>query len=212
MRHRICIIAVLAGILLVTSCNPTDPLTLLGCQFRIESTEDFVVAGIQLDSLENLTPGQVLEVISLWSQGSCPVDFELNVGIFNPNDGSGGTTVIPVSLSSFLWDLYLDGDSGEAFDTTWVASGAMMEPFEVPGSGETVILPLDISFDALVVLGELGPVAFIELALAIGGIDSGLRDPEHLGRVLVVAEPTLSTPFGPYTYPGSLYINLDWVD
>ena len=212
MKHRYSIIAVIAGTLLATACNPTDPLTLLGGQFRIESTEDFVLAGVQLDSLENLTPGQILEVISLWSQGSCPVDFELNVGIFNPNDGSGGTTVIPVSLSSFLWDLYLDGDSGEAFDTTWVASGALLEPFEVPGSGETVILPLDISFDAFVVLGELGPVAFIDLALAIGGVDSGMRDADHLGRVLVVAEPTLSTPFGPYTYPGNLYINLDWVD
>jgi hypothetical protein len=204
--------AVVAAVLGGLACSITDPLTLLGCQFRIESTEDFVVAGINLDSLGSLSPFQIAEVVAAWSQGNCPVDFTLNVGIFNPNDGSGSSTVIPVSLSSFLWDLYLDGDSGIPFDTTWVASGALNEPFEVPGSGETIVLPLEISFDAFVLLEELGPLEFIDLALAIGGLDSGLRDPDHLGRILVVAEPTLTTPFGPYTYPGSLFINLDWVN
>jgi len=201
-----------AAALLGLACSVTDPLTLLGCEFRIENTEDFVVAGIQLDSLESLTPLQIAEVVAQWSQGNCPVDFTLNVGIFNTNNGSGSSTVIPVSLTSFIWDLYLDGDSGVPFDTTWVASGALNEPFEVPGSGETVILPLELSFDAFVLLEELGPLEFIDLALAIGGLDSGIRDPAHLGRILVIAEPTLSTPFGPFTYPGSLNINLDWVN
>jgi hypothetical protein len=209
---RTLLFSLLLAVLLVTACNVTDPLTLLGCRFRIEGTEEFVVTGIPLDSLESLTPLQVAEVVAAWAAGSCPVDFTLNVGIFNPNDGSEGSTVIPVELSSFVWDLYLDADSGTNFDTTWVASGALNEPFDVPGSGETVVLPLEISFDAFVLLEELGPMQFIELALAIGGINSDLRDPEHLGRVLVVAEPTLSTPLGIYTYPGSLFINLDWVD
>jgi hypothetical protein len=93
-----------------------------------------------------------------------------------------------------------------------VASGALNQSFEVPASGETVVLPLEISFDAFAMLEELGALAFIDLALAIGGIDSGIRDPEHLGRILVIAEPTLDTPVGPFTYPGSLFINLDWVD
>ncbi len=204
--------ALVAAVLLGLACSVTDPITLLGCEFRIENTEEFVVAGIYLDSLESLTPLQIAEVVAAWSQGNCPVDFTLNVGIFNPNDGSGSSVIIPVSLTSFIWDLYLDGDSGVPFDTAWVASGALNEPFEVPASGETVILPLELSFDAFVLLEELGPLEFIDLALAIGGLDSGLRDPGHLGRILVIAEPTLSTPFGPYTYPGSLNINLDWVN
>ncbi len=204
--------SLVAAVILGLACSVTDPFTLLGCEFRIENTEEFVIAGIHLDSLESLTPLQIAEVVAAWSQGNCPVDFTLNVGIFNPNDGSGSSTVIPVTLTSFIWDLYLDGDSGTPFDTSWVASGELNVPFEVPESGETVILPLEISFDAFVLLEELGPLAFIDLALAIGGIDSGIRDAEHLGRILVIAEPTLSTPFGPYTYPGSLFINLDWVN
>lgn len=197
---------------LLTACSPTDPFTLLRCQFRIENTEGFFVAGIQLDSLENLSVTQIADVVATWASGSCPVDFTLNVGIFNPNDGSTGPDIIPATLTSLVWDLYLDGDSGESFDTTWVASGIMNEALEVPGSGETVILPLDISIDAFVVMGEMGPLDFIDLALAIGGIDSGLRDSDHLGRVLIMAVPTITTPFGPMTYSGSLCINLDWVD
>ena len=215
MRKRVLIsIAVLSvfAFSLLTACSPDDPFTLLRCQFRIENTEDFVVAGIQLDSLENLSAAQIAEVVSTWASGSCPVDFTLNVGIYNPNDGSTGPDIIPATLTSLVWDLYLDGDSGDSFDTTWVASGVMSEALEVPGSGETVILPLDISFDAFAVMGEMGPLDFIDLALAIGGIDSGLRDSDHLGRVLLMAVPTVTTPFGPMTYSGSLCINLDWVD
>ena len=206
------VITLALALLLGLACNLTDPLTLLGCQFRIDGTEDFSVTGIELDNLGSLDPFQVAEVVATWASGSCPVDFTLNVGIFNPNDGSSGSTIIPVELSSFIWELYLDTESGINFDTTWVASGALNQPFEVPAGGESVSLPLEISFDAFVLLEQLGPLEFIDLALAVGGIDSGIRDPEHLGRVLVIAEPTLSTPIGDYTYPGRLYINLDRLD
>lgn len=215
MRRKILVSIVTISVLgaaLFTACSLDDPLTLLRCQFRIENTEDFYLTGIQLDSLENLSVTQIAEVVSIWISGSCPVEFTLNVGIFNPNDGSSGPDIIPATLTSLVWDLYLDGDSGDSFDTTWVASGVMSEALEVPGSGETVILPLDISLDAFAVMGEMDPLDFIDLALAIGGIDSDLRDDDHLGRVLVIAVPTVTTPFGPITYSGSLCINLDWVD
>lgn len=215
MRKKILVSIVtlsVLGVAFLVACSPDDPFTLLRCQFRIDNTENFYVAGIQLDSLENLSVEQIAAVVSIWASGSCPVEFTLNIGIFNPNDGSTGPDIIPATLTSLLWDLYLDGDSGDSFDTTWVASGIMSEELEVPGSGETVILPLDISLDAFVVMGAMGPLEFIDLALAIGGIDSGLRDEDHLGRVLVAAVPTITTPFGPMTYSGSLYINLDWVD
>jgi len=197
---------------LFTACSPDDPFTLLRCKFRIENTEAFNVTGIQLDSLENLSAAQIINLLAVWGSGSCPVDFTLNIGIHNPNDGSIGPDIIPATLTSLVWDLYLDGESGTAFDTTWVASGTMSEPLDVPGTGETVLLPLDISFDAVALFSELGALDFIDLALAIGGIDSGIRDGDHLGRILVTAVPTISTPFGDITYSGALNINLDWID
>jgi hypothetical protein len=207
---------VVSGLLLISislmACSVTDPLTLLNCQFRIENTEDFLLTGIQLDNLESLSVVQMAEVAAVWASGSCPVDFTLNIGIHNPNNGSTGPDIIPVTLTSLVWDLYLDGDSGAAFDTTWVASGTMSTPLEVPGASETVLLPLDISFDAFALMSEVGVLNFIDLALAIGGIDSDLRTSDHVGRMLVTAVPTISTPFGPMTYSGTLNISLDWID
>jgi len=201
-----------AAVLLLVACSPTDPLTLLRCRFRIDGTEDFHLTGIALDNLEELNVTQVTEVLTIWASGSCPVDFTLNIGIYNPNDGITGPDIIPATLSDIAWDLFLDGDSGDAFDTTWVASGNFAQPLEIPGSGETVILPLEIAFDAVPLLGEIGALNFIDLALAIGGIDSHLRDSDHLGRMLVQAVPTVTTPFGDMSYSGTLNIGLDWID
>ncbi|NOQ21565.1 MAG: hypothetical protein GQ565_02790 [Candidatus Aegiribacteria sp.] len=212
MRKLIILYGILVFSILLMACSPTDALTLLRCQFRIENTEKFLVTGIQLDSLENLSVIQIAEVVAVWTSGSCPVDFTLNIGIHNPNNGSTGPDIIPVTLTSLVWDLYLDGDSGIAFDTTWVASGTMTGPLEVPGSNETVLLPLDISFDAVAFMSEVGVLNFIDLALAIGGIDSHLRTSDHIGRMLVTAVPTISTPLGQMTYSGSLNISLDWID
>ncbi|MFO8184357.1 MAG: hypothetical protein R6U39_09320 [Candidatus Aegiribacteria sp.] len=212
MRKLVVVMFAVLLPLLVSGCSPGDLLTLLRCRFRVEDTEDFSITGIQLDNLETLTPGQMAEVLAVWASGSLPVDFTLNIGIFNPNDGSTGPDVIPATLTGFAWDLFLDGDSGESFDTTWVASGALAQPLEVPGSGETVILPLDIGFDAVALMGEMGVLNFLDLALAIGGVDSDLRDGDHLGRILVVAVPTVTTPLGELSYSGALNINLDWVD
>jgi hypothetical protein len=212
MRRLIILSCFLVISLLFTACSPDDPLTLLRCRFRIENTEDFIVTGIQLDNLSSLSATQIAEVVAIWSSGSCPVDFTLNIGIHNPNNGSTGPDIIPVTLTSLVWDLYLDGDSGIAFDTTWVASGTMSQSIEVPGSDETVLLPLDISFDAVSLMSEMGALEFIDLALAIGGIDSDIRDGDHIGRMLVTAVPTISTPFGQMSYSGVLNINLDWVD
>jgi hypothetical protein len=189
-----------------------DPLELLNCSFRIESTEDFVVAGIELDSLSELGVDDLAEFLSYWGSGVCPVDFTLNIGVTNPNDGSGGTGTFPATLSSFEWDLYVDADSDPGFDTTWVVSGSLAEPWTIPGDGETHLLVLDIGFDAFSLADIMGPMEFIELALAIGGIDSDLRDEDHLGRLLMRADVEVDTPIGPISYPGSLWIGLDWVD
>jgi len=197
---------------LACSCGLSDAYNLLRCRFRTEGTQDFVMAGIPLDSLDSLTPQQLAEALAAWGSGSFPMDFTLNVGIQNPNEGSSSGPSIPAELTSFDFDLYLDGSDGGSGDTSWVFSGGLGAPLVVPEGGETEILPLDISLDAFALLEELGPEAVIDLALAIGGIDSGIRDSEHLGRIYIQADPEFDTPLGPITYPGGVTINLDWTD
>jgi hypothetical protein len=195
------------------ACNPAALLALFNCSFRVESTADFTVAGVQLDDLESLTFEQMAQVVAYWANGDCPVDFTLNIGIRNPNTGSGDTLETTATMVSFAWDLYLDTDSGDDFDTTWVVSGETLENLEVPGTGETVILPLGVSFDAFTILeGVLDVPELVTLMLAIGGVDSGQRDDEHLGRLIVHAEPSFETPIGDIEYPGGLWVGLDWED
>ena len=208
--------AFIAGLLTVSllgsACGLSDAFNLLRCTFRTDGTEAFVMAGIPLDSLESLSPAQLAAALAYWEDGSFPMDFTLNIGIQNPNESTSSGTPIPAELTRFDFDLYLDTSDEGTGDTSWVFSGGLGAPLEVPEGGETVILPLDISLDALVLLEELGPLAVIDLALAIGGIDSGIRDPQHLGRLYVQAVPEFDTPVGPITYPGKVTINLDWTD
>lgn len=194
------------------SCSITDPLGFANLSFRLESTDDFSVCGIELDELSELGAPQILQVVSSWAEGEVPVDMTLNVGIRNPNDGTSGFVLAAATILSMPWDLYVDSDESSGFDTTWVASGEWLDPFEVPGDSTTTILPLDISFDAVQVLSVLDPLDFISLALAVGGIDGDIRDDDHLGRLLLEIEPSIDTPFGTFTYPEPVGVRLDWVE
>ncbi len=194
------------------SCSITDPLGFADLSFRLENTEDFAVCGIVLDDLSGLDASQILQVVTYWAEGEVPVEMILNVGIRNPNDGSAGFLLAAATIVSMPWDLYLDPDDGAGFDTTWVASGEWLDPFEVPGDSTTTILPLAIGFDAVQVLSAMDALDFIGLALAIGGVDGDLRDYEHLGRLLLEIEPSIDTPFGTFSYPEPLGVRLDWVE
>lgn len=199
-------------LVLGVACNPADPLGLLNLSFRLENTEDFTVCGIVLDSLESLGPAQVAEVLAMWADGEVPVEMVLNVGVRNPNDGSPGTLLAVATIVDFPWKLYADASDSEGFDTTWVASGQLLDPFEVPGDTAVTILPLEVSFNAVAVLSVMDPLAFIDLALAVGGIDGDIRDDDHLGRLLLRTLPSVDTPFGEITYPDTLNVHLDWAD
>ncbi len=201
----------LAGALLPCACGSGSTVFDL-CTFRLESTEDFTVCGILLDDLDQLTVGQAAQVAAAWAQGDVPVGFTLDIGVRNPNDGITGPLLDLVQVTDLPWDLYLDADEGSGFDTTWVASGEILDPVEVPGDSETVIVPIEVEFDGLTVLEELGPVAFIELMIAVGGVDGDIRDSEHLGRMVLETEPSIDTPFGTMEYPEPVWVGLDWDD
>jgi hypothetical protein len=205
-------LAVPAAIVLLAACDGSGPTLFDLLCFRLENTEQFSVCGIALDSLDSLSPSQIAGVLAAWAEGQVPVDFTLNIGVRNPNNGIVGPLLEVATIVEMPWSLYMDDSSEEGFDTAWVASGTLLDPVEVPGDSETVIIPLEISFDALQVLESAGPMGLIDLVLAVGGIDGDLRDEDHLGRLLLNAEPSVETPFGSMEYPGGLWVWLDWSD
>lgn len=213
MKRTTLIASVALLLALTASCNPLDLLALLNCSFRVENTADFTVAGIELDNLGSLDLAQMAQVVAYWANGECPVDFTLNIGIRNPNTGGGDTLETTATMVSMSFDLYLDTDSGEGFDTTWVVSGETLENLQIPGTGQTTLLPLGISFDAFTILdGVLDIPELVTLMLAIGGVNSDQRDEDHLGRLLIHADPSFETPLGDIAYPGGLWVGLDWAD
>jgi len=203
-------IPALSALLLGLACDGSGPAIFQLLCFRLEGTAQFIVCGIDLDSLDSLTPVQLSGVLAAWETGQVPVDFTLDVGVRNPNDGITGPLLSLAQIVDFPWDLYVDQSSGSGFDTAWVASGEILDPVDVPGDSETVIVPVAVSFDAVQVLDALGPLGFVDLVLAVGGIDGDTRDEDHLGRLLLRAEPSVDTPFGTMEYPGGIWVWLDW--
>ncbi|PIE53149.1 hypothetical protein CSA37_02780 [Candidatus Fermentibacteria bacterium] len=211
MRNRV-LMLVVAGVLLLSGCGVTDVLNFLNAEFRIENTSEFRICGINISDLGSLTPFQIAEVVSVLAGGVCPMDFTMGLGIKNPNTGVSGLPKMSITLTSLDYDLFLDTIEGSEEDTVQVADGLFTGEFGIGDDGVVAVLDLGIEFDGIEVLGLLEPMDFISLALAIGGIDSNLRDEDHLGRLLMFGVPAIETPLGDMTWEEGFWIGLDWTD
>lgn len=201
-----------AAFLLFTGCGVTDFLTFVDAQFRIENTSEFAICGIDISDLGSLTFSQAATVASYWLQGECPMDFNLGLGIKNPNVGGAGLPKISITLTTLDYDLFLDPIEGEDEDTVQVANGLFSGDFGIGDDGTIAVLDLGIAFDGFQIFEIIGPAGIIDLALAVGGIDGNIRDEDHLGRLQMFAVPTIETPLGDMTWEEGFWIGLDWTD
>lgn len=206
------VILLTAAFLLLTGCGITDVLSFMNASFRVENTSDFSICGIDISELGSLSVSQAATVASYWLQGECPMDFDLGLGIRNPNTGESGLPKISITLTSLDYDVFMDGEEGPAEELIQVAEGLFTGQFGIGDDGLTAILDLGIGFDAFQVLDILGPTGVIDLALAVGGIDGNIRDEEHLGRLSMFALPTIETPLGDMTWEEGFWVGLDWTD
>lgn len=203
---------IMGAILLTTGCGVTDVLSFLDAQFRIENTSEFAICGIDISELGSLSVGQAATIASYWLQGECPMDFNMGLGIKNPNTGESGLPKITITLTSLDYDLFMDTIEGEDEDTVQVADGLFSGEFGIGDDGTIAVLDLGISFDGFQVFELLGPAAVIDLALAVGGIDGDIRDEDHLGRLQMFAVPTIETPLGDMIWEEGFWVGLDWTD
>ncbi len=201
-----------AAFLLLTGCGITDALSFMRATFRVENTSDFSICGIDISELGSLSVTQAATVASYWLQGECPMDFDLGLGIRNPNTGESGLPKISITLTSLDYDVFMDAEEGPAEELIQVAQGLFTGQFGIGDDGLTAVLDLGIGFDAFQVLDILGPAGVIDLALAVGGIDGNIRDEEHLGRLSMFALPTIETPLGDMTWEEGFWVGLDWTD
>lgn len=198
--------------LLVTGCGLTDILTFANANFRVENTTEFAICGIDISDLGSLSASEALTIGQYWIQGQCPIDFNLGLGIKNPNIGSSGLPKIAITLTSLDYDVFMDTIEGVEEDTVQVAEGLFSGAFGIGDDGEIAVLGLDVAFDGFQILGILGVDGIIDLALAIGGIDGDIRDEDHLGRLQMFMVPTIDTPLGDMTWEEGFWVGLDWTD
>lgn len=206
------VILLTAAFLLLTGCGITDVLSFMNASFRVENTSDFSICGIDISELGSLSVSQAATVASYWLQGECPMDFDLGLGIRNPNTGESGLPKISITLTSLDYDVFMDAEEGPAEELIQVAEGLFTGQFGIGDDGLTAVLDLGIGFDAFQMLDILGPAGVIDLALAVGGIDGNIRDEEHLGRLSMFALPTIETPLGDMTWEEGFWVGLDWTD
>lgn len=187
-------------IIVQPSCKTLKDITqsltnLQRCQFKLQNVDNFRLMGISLSnksSLNQFSLTDAANLVNAFSKNSFPAEFTLNVAAINPNDGTSGTTSTTATLTSFDWQLYID-------DVPTI-SGNIAKPIEIPGRGQTTIIPLTMSLDLYKFFSNKGYEGIVNLALAIGGLNGSPA------RLKLDAKPTISTPLGAISYPGRITI------
>jgi len=164
-------------------------------QFRLQGIGDFTLAGIRIGEKSKLRDFSIVDGIQLLAafRGKrLPARFLLNVEARNPNDGSGGTTRTISTLTRFDWRLLIDDQP--------TVSGGIDRPLEIPGTGQSTLIPLRLELDLYEFFGNHGYDDLISLALALGGKRG------DISRVALDAQPGVSTPIGEIAYPERITI------
>ena len=196
---------VFAGII-VTACLALGSCATLGdmasvlanlqrLKFKIGSVRDFRLLGIDLSGkakIGDFSASDILKVGQSYTSKKLPVEFVMDVLAVNPNDGTGGTTKTASTLTGLECRLLIDGNP--------TVIGNIDRPVEIPGTGQESVIPLRLSLDLLEFFSDKRYEDLVGMALAIGGRSGSPA------RLSLDAQPTVSTPLGPITYPGRVTI------
>ncbi|MFW6140917.1 MAG: hypothetical protein ACOC5S_06145 [Acidobacteriota bacterium] len=194
------LIAALAGLLFLQSCETLNQLTqtlmnLQRLQFKLGGVHDFSLLGINFtgkSALTDFSPTNGLKLFQGFRSKQLPAELTLDVLVQNPNDGTEGTRKTTSTLTSLESRLLID-DRPTVY-------GNIDQPIQVPGTGQVTTVPIRMSIDLYEFFGQKGYKEIIGLALAIGGSS---RD---VSRLSLDAQPKVSTPLGDITYPGRITI------
>jgi hypothetical protein len=190
----------LAALLAFESCAALSDMAsvlanLQRLKFKIGSVRNFRLLGLDISGKSKLSEFNALDAFRLlesYRTQKLPVDFVVDVLAVNPNDGTGGSRKTSSTLTGLECRLLID-------DKPTIV-GNIDEPVEIPGTGQESVIPIRLSLDLLEFFGDKRYEDLVAMALAIGG-KSG-----SAARLSLDAQPTVSTPLGPITYPGRVTI------
>jgi hypothetical protein len=199
-RQIIILAAALALLIGLQSCATLEQLAgalvnLQRLKFRLGAVHDFSVLGINLGGkarLQDFTATEGLRLVQAFAAKRLPAEFVLNILAVNPNDGTGGSKQTVTTLSGLESRLLIDGKP--------TVTGNIDRPIDIPGTGQESTIGIRLGIDLYEFFGRGGYNDILGLALAIGG-KSGSSS-----RLSLDALPTVTTPFGPITYPNRITI------
>jgi len=191
---------ILITVIIIQSCGTIKQISqtladLKRLQFKLENVNGFKVAGINVTNKKSINDFSMMDGLKLtqaFATKKFPAEFVLNVAAKNPNDGKSSPRQTNATLTSLDWDMYID-------DVKTI-NGNIASPVEIPGTGQSTIIPLAMGLDLYDFFGRQGYDKVINLALNIGGVGGSPS------RLKLDAQPTVTTPLGPISYPGRLTI------
>lgn len=200
-KRRIVLLAAGLAILIgLQSCATLEQLAgalinLQRLKFKLGAVHDFSLLGINLggkSGLADFTVAEGLRLAQAFAGKRIPAEFVLDILVVNPNDGTGGSMQTVSTLTGLESRLLVDGKP--------TVTGNIDRPIEIPGTGRESTIGLRLGIDFYEFFERGGYEDILGLALAIGG-KSGTAS-----RLSLDALPTVTTPFGPITYPSRITI------
>lgn len=190
----------LAGVLSLSSCAAlTDMASVIASlkqlRFKLSAVHDFKLLGIDLSgksAISDFTAMDGIKAFQAYQSRKLPVEFVVDVLAINPNDGTAGSRKSASTLTGLECRLLIDGRP--------TVTGNIDKPFEIPGTGQETVVPMRLSLNLLEFFGEQRYEDLVGLALSLGGKE------RSTAKIALDAQPTVSTPFGPITYPDRITI------
>lgn len=185
------------AVLNFTSCNVIKDIgqsitSLSRCSFKLDGISEFRLAGVSLSGKSAFNVGDAAKALASFSQGVLPASFNLNVAVQNPNTATGTASSSTATLTALAWRLLID-------DVPTI-SGNIPRSITIPGAGQQTIVPLTMNLDLVQFFKDKGYDKIVNLAFALGGAKGSAS------RVTLRATPTITTDFGPLSYPGEIDI------
>jgi hypothetical protein len=165
-------------------------------QFKLGEVNNFTLNGVALSGktkIKDFTSLDILKISAAVAKGTLPVSFILNVDARNPNDGTGGFKKTNATIKDFPWRLFIDNKE--------TVSGDLGAPVTVPGTGESILIPLRMNIDLVSFFKNKDYESLINLALNISGNN-------HTGssKLELYAKPVVTSILGDISYPQEIKI------
>jgi hypothetical protein len=184
-----------ALISVLTSCSVFQQTTEMKnfgkCEFRLESTDNMKLAGVNIqdkDGLEDMTFPEMAKIGTSIAGGTLPLVFDINIEVKNPNPAMA-------AMNKFDWILIIDDAE--------MTRGVLSQRIEVPALS-MISFPVAINLDLMKSISGKSGDALINLALNLAGASN------KPSRIKLKAKPSLYFGSTLVEYPGYITIRQEF--